>query len=80
MSGGGSIPLAAHHVSFVRMIADFIFMRPRDGSGSEAEVRSSQIPSITHVRHDGERSGRDYDVYEVTWDYEEDTVCIGARF
>lgn len=45
MSGGGSTPLAAHDVSFVRMIADFIFMRPRDGSGSEVEVRSSQIPA-----------------------------------
>lgn len=83
MSGGGSTPLAAHDVSFVRMIADFIFMRPRDGSGSEVEVRSSQIPSITHVRHDGERichGSRDSDAYEVTWECEEDTVCVGARF
>lgn len=65
------------------MKANFILIRPKDGSSGEAETESFQVPSITHVPRVGDRichGGRDYDVYEVTWDYEADTVCIGARF
>lgn len=64
------------------MEANFILIRPRDGS-SEVEVENLQIASITHVPRVGDRichGGRDYDIYEVSWDFEEDTVCIGARF
>ena len=65
------------------MKADFILISPRDGSSGQVETETFQVLGITHVPRVGERichGGRDYDVYEVTWDYGEDTVCIGARF
>jgi hypothetical protein len=65
------------------MKADFILISPRDGSSGQVETETFQVANITHVPRVGERichGGRDYDVYEVTWDYEEGTVCIGARF
>jgi hypothetical protein len=37
------------------MKADFILIRPKDGSRSEAEVQSFQIANITHVPRVGDR-------------------------
>lgn len=65
------------------MKADFILIGPRDDSSGQVETETFQVLDIAHVPRVGERicyGGRDYDVYEVTWDYDEDTVCIGARF
>ncbi len=65
------------------MKADFILMRPKDCSSGQVDTETFQVANIARVPRVGDRichGGGDYDVLELTWEYDEDTVCIGARF
>lgn len=65
------------------MKADFVLIGPRDGSSKEVEVDNVEMENIQHIPQIGEMifyGGRDYTVFEVTWNFEKDVVFIGARF
>lgn len=65
------------------MKANFTFIRHLNKTGENAEVDNFEMENIQHIPRIGEMifyGGRDYTVFEVTWNFEKDVVFIGARF
>jgi|GEM_PF-6826973 len=65
------------------MKADFTFMKREDESSEKVTLERIEMEDTVHVPRVGDRihfGGRDYDVFEVTWDFEKGVVFIAASF
>ncbi len=65
------------------MKANLTFITHSENKGEDAEVDNFEMENIQHIPRIGEmifHGGRDYTVFEVTWNFEKDVVFIGARF
>lgn len=65
------------------MKAKFTFIRPEEAGSDQAEVETFEIANIEHIPRIGEtifHGGRDWRVFEVTWNFETGEVFIGACF
>ena len=65
------------------MKASIMLIRHTQAGVEETEMESFDIDNIGHIPRIGEMidyGGRDYTVFEVTWSFSEDVVCIGAQY
>jgi hypothetical protein len=63
--------------------AKFTLIRPKEEGSNQAEVETFEIANIEHIPRIGEtifHGGRDWRVFEVTWNFETGEVFIGACF